>query len=86
MMNEAAAKKPLSPKKLILRVLLYLVVIDVCVLTLYPYFAMFCTALKSRAEIFSIDGTILPITSVWSNFIDMRRMYSMLSQDGNERI
>ncbi len=71
MMNEAAAKKPLSPKKLILRVLLYLVVIDVCVLTLYPYFAMFCTALKSRSEIFSAKGTILPVTALWSNFIDI---------------
>ncbi len=70
-MNEAAAKKPLSPKKLILRVLLYLVVIDVCVLTLYPYFAMFCTALKSRSEIFSAKGTILPVTALWSNFIDI---------------
>ena len=70
MMN-GTAKKPLSPQKLILRVLLYLVVIDVCVLTLYPYFAMFCTALKSRAEIFSANGTILPITALWSNFIDI---------------
>ncbi len=65
------AKKPLSPQKLILRVLLYLVVIDVCVLTLYPYFAMFCTALKSRSEIFSANGTILPVTALWSNFIDI---------------
>ena len=65
------AKKNTSPKKIILRVLLYVVVIVVCMITLYPYFAMFCTALKSRAEIFSIDGTILPITSLWSNFIDI---------------
>ncbi len=70
MMN-GTAKKPLSPQKLILRVLLYLVVIDVCVLTLYPYFAMFCTALKSRSEIFSANGTILPVTALWSNFIDI---------------
>lgn len=60
-----------SSKKMILRVLLYVVVIIVCLITLYPYFAMFCTALKSRAEIFSIEGTIFPITPVWSNFIDI---------------
>lgn len=65
------AKKSASPKKLILRILLYFVVVLVCIVTLYPYFAMFCTALKSRAEIFSIDGTILPITAVWSNFADI---------------
>lgn len=67
-------KKTLSPKKLLLRGLLYLVVIDICVLTLYPYFVMFCNALKSRAEIFSVDGTILPVQAVWSNFIDIWKM------------
>ena len=66
----AALKKPTSVKKVILRVLLYFVVLDVCVITLYPYFAMLCTALKSRNEIFS-GNTILPITALWSNFIDI---------------
>jgi multiple sugar transport system permease protein len=64
-------KKPGSLKKLILRILLYVVIFVVCIITLYPYFAMFCTALKSRAEIFSMEGTILPITSLWSNFLDI---------------
>ena len=44
-------KQPVSIKKTILRVLLYFVVLDVCVITLYPYFAMLCTALKNRVEI-----------------------------------
>ena len=66
----AALKKPTSVKKVILRVLLYFVVLDVCVITLYPYFAMLCTALKSRNEIFS-GNTILPVTALWSNFIDI---------------
>lgn len=65
------AKKQLTLKGILLRVLLYLVVIVVCIVTLYPYFAMFCTALKSRAEIFSMNGTILPINALWSNFIDI---------------
>ncbi len=65
------AKKSGSLKKVILRTLLYIVVIVICLVTLYPYFAMFCTALKNRAEIFSMNGTILPVTSVWSNFIDV---------------
>lgn len=65
------AKKQLTLKGTLLRVLLYLVVILVCIVTLYPYFAMFCTALKSRAEIFSMNGTILPINALWSNFIDI---------------
>ena len=63
-------KKPVSVKKTILRVLLYFVVLDVCVITLYPYFAMLCTALKNRVEIFS-GGTILPVVPLWSNFIDI---------------
>ncbi len=64
-------RKPVSLKKTILRLLLYFVVLDVCVITLYPYFAMLCTALKSREEIFSTAGTVLPITALWSNFIDI---------------
>ena len=62
-------KMPLS--KVILRLLLYFVVFDICMLILYPYFVMLCTALKSRAEIFSINGTILPIEYMWSNFVDI---------------
>ena len=63
-------KKPVSIKKTILRVLLYFVVLDVCVITLYPSFAMLCTALKNRVEIFS-GGTVLPVVPLWSNFIDI---------------
>ncbi len=68
--SEIAVKKPVSVKKTILRVLLYFVVLDVCVITLYPYFAILCTALKNRVEIFS-GNTILPVTALWSNFIDI---------------
>ena len=57
--------------KLLTRILLYFVVTAICVFILYPYFVMFCTALKSRAEIFSINGTVLPINSLWSNFVDI---------------
>ena len=32
---------------------------------------MFCSAVKSRAEIFSVNGTILPVEPMWSNFIDV---------------
>ena len=67
----AIPKKPVSMKKALLRLLLYFVVLDVCVITLYPYFSMLCTALKSREEIFSAAGTILPVTALWSNFIDI---------------
>lgn len=63
--------KKLTTKQIILKILLYFVVIDICIFTLYPYFAMFCSALKSRAEIFSVNGTILPVEAMWSNFIDV---------------
>jgi len=64
-------RKPMPLKKIILRMLLYFVVFDICMLILYPYFVMFCTALKDRAEIFSMEGTILPINALWSNFVDI---------------
>ena len=57
--------------KLAKRILLYFVVSLICIVILYPYFVMFCTALKSRAEIFSINGTVLPVNALWSNFVDI---------------
>lgn len=63
--------KSINMKKAVLRVLLYFVVFDICVVTLYPYFVMLCTALKSRNEIFAINGTVLPIEALWGNFVDI---------------
>ena len=57
--------------KLLSRILLYFVVSLICVVILYPYFVMVCTALKSRQEIFSINGTIFPMEVMWSNFADI---------------
>ena len=69
--------KHLTAKDIALRTLLYAVVSLICLVILYPYFAMFCTALKSRAEIFSINGTILPINALWSNFTDIWELAPM---------
>ena len=69
--------KPMSVKDMALRTLLYFTVTVICVVTLYPYFAMFCTALKSRAEIFAMNGTILPINALWSNFVDIWKLAPM---------
>ena len=69
--------KPMSAKDMALRTLLYFTVTVICVVTLYPYFAMFCTALKSRAEIFAMEGTILPINALWSNFVDIWKLAPM---------
>ena len=63
--------------KLLTRILLYFTVAFICLVILYPYFVMFCTALKSRQEIFSINGTILPIDYVWSNFVDIWKLAPM---------
>ena len=63
--------------KLLKRIVLYFVIVLICVFILYPYFAMICTALKSRAEIFSVDGTIFPVNALWSNFIDIWSMAPM---------
>ncbi len=60
-----------TPKEKALRVLLYVSVIIVSLITLYPYFAMFTTALKSRAEIYAMKGTILPIEWEWKNFTEI---------------
>ncbi len=70
-------KKNLTVKDMALRTLLYFVVTVICVVILYPYFVMFCTALKSRAEIFATEGTILPINALWSNFADIWELAPM---------
>ena len=57
--------------KLLSRILLYFAVVLICLFILYPYFVMVCTALKSRDEIFAMQGTILPIKVMWSNFADI---------------
>ena len=67
----------MTPGQMFRRFMLYFVVFDICMLILYPYFVMFCTALKSRAEIFSINGTLLPINALWSNFADIWTMAPM---------
>ncbi len=69
--------RPLTPIEIFKKTLLYVVVSFICLVILYPYFAMFCTALKSRNEIFSINGTILPINALWSNFTDIWSMAPM---------
>ena len=61
----------INMKKAVTRVLLYFVVVMICLFTLYPYFVMLTTSLKSRQEIFSMNGTLLPIKALWGNFIDI---------------
>jgi multiple sugar transport system permease protein len=63
--------KAKTPKQKVLRLCLYVFVILMALVILYPYFVMFTTALKSRAEIYAVNGTILPITWLWSNFTDV---------------
>ena len=76
-MNETTSLKRMTPKQMILRALLYFVVFDICMLILYPYFVMFCTALKSRAEIFAMNGTVLPVNAMWSNLVDIWKLAPM---------
>ena len=63
--------------KLLRRILLYFAVAFICLVILYPYFVMFCTALKSRQEIFTPDGTVFPKVWIWSNFSDIWELAPM---------
>lgn len=64
-------KKARTPKQKLLRVVLYLFVLLVTALILYPYFVMFTTAAKSRAEIYAMDGKLFPVQWLWQNFTDV---------------
>lgn len=61
----------INTKKALTRMLLYFAVLVICMITLYPYFVMLVTALKSRTEIFSMNGRIMPIEVMWGNFADI---------------
>ena len=74
MANTNASVKKKNTRNTVLRVLLYVVIIAICLITLYPYFVTVCTALKSRAEIFSMNGTIFPVEAIWSNFTDVWKL------------
>lgn len=67
----AEIKKPSTLRQKAVRTLLYVSVLLVALVILYPYLAMFTTAAKSRAEIYSTEGTVFPITWLWSNFTDV---------------
>ena len=67
----ARIQKSMPAKEMALRTLLYFVVSVICIVILYPYFVMVCTALKSRVEIFSPNGTVFPQEAMWSNFVDI---------------
>lgn len=69
--EEVYIKKAKTPKQKALRVCLYVCVVIMALIILYPYLVMFSTALKSRAEIYAAKGTILPVTWLWSNFTDI---------------
>ena len=67
-------KKTRDTKSILLRVLLYLFVILVVLVTLYPYFVMFTTAAKSRAMERSCQSTgcgkISKTSGLWLHFRD----------------
>ena len=52
------------------KVALYVFVILLCIVILYPYFVMFITALKDKNEMYAIDH-ILPEIWRWSNFVEI---------------
>ena len=64
-------------QKALLRLCLYFAVFTICVVFLYPYFAMVCTSLKSNSEIFAGGTNVLPLKAMWSNFIDIWKLAPM---------
>ena len=59
-------------KKGLARLLLYLFILCVCVIVLYPYYAMFITAFRSAAETNDMEFRhLLPTRWVWSNLNDI---------------
>lgn len=52
-------------------IFLYLFVVVVCIVILYPYFVMFTTAAKTNEEMYSTTASIFPKDFKASNFIDV---------------
>ena len=51
-------------------ILLYVFIVVLCVVILYPYFVMFITALKDNKEMYAVDHILTNIWQ-WSNFADI---------------
>ena len=61
-----------SIKNTLLRMMLYAFVIVVCVVTVYPYFVMLVTGLRSNAETLDMHFLhILPTEWMWQNLVDI---------------
>lgn len=61
-----------NPGKVLARGLLYLFVIGMCLMILYPYYVMLITAFRSNAETTDMYFTnLLPTRWVWSNIPDI---------------
>lgn len=59
-------------KNTLLRMLLYVFVIVVCVVTVYPYFVMLVTGLRSNAETLDMYFLhVLPTQWMWQNLVDI---------------
>ena len=59
-------------KRTLLRVFLYVFILVVCVVTLYPYYVMFVTAFRSNAETLDMYFlNLLPVRWIWSNLRDI---------------
>ena len=76
----------INSARLLKRILLYFAVLLICVTVLYPYFVMFTTSLKTRSEIFSMNGAVFPERAVWSNFADIWTKAPMASYIKNSVI
>ena len=59
------------------KTILYIIIVLICLITLYPYFVMLTTALKSRAEIFNPYGTVFPIVPLWGNLTKIWKLAPM---------
>ena len=56
----------------LMRAVMYLFIIAVCVVTLYPYYVMFITAFRSNAEALDMYFLhMLPTSWIWSNLTDI---------------
>ena len=79
-MNNTLKKNPLK------RVFLYLFVVAVCVVILYPYFVMFTTAAKTNDEMYSTTASILPKEWQLSNFVEVWKQAPIMKYMFNSMI
>ena len=79
-------KEPLTPLQIIGKVLLWIMMLFVAMLSLIPFVWMLSASLKTSNQVFTIPMRWIPETFVWQNYVDIWEKVPLLTYFKNTTI